>query len=60
MDNRSSSVILGVILLAVGLWYFADQTLGLNLPRLTWNHLWPIGLILLGAWIVAGPFLRRR
>ena len=61
MDNRrSTSLIVGVILLAIGLWYFADRTLGLALPRLNWNDLWPIALILVGAWIIAGPYLRRR
>jgi hypothetical protein len=58
--GRSSSLVIGVVLLAVGLWYFADRTLGLDLPRLSWNELWPIALILLGAWIIAGPYLRRR
>ena len=58
--GRSSSIIAGLVLLAIGLWYFADQTLGLDLPRLRWNDLWPIALILLGAWILAGPYLRRR
>ena len=59
-SGRSSSIIAGLVLLAIGLWYFADQTLGLDLPRLRWNDLWPIALILLGAWILAGPYLRRR
>jgi hypothetical protein len=59
-NGRSSSVIVGVALLAIGLWYFADRTLGLDLPRLNWRDLWPIALILLGAWIIAGPYLRRR
>jgi len=58
--NRNSTVIVGVVLLAIGGWYFADRTLGLDLPRLNWNDLWPIALILLGAWIIAGPYLRRR
>jgi hypothetical protein len=59
-SGRSSSLVVGLVLLAVGLWYFADQTLGLDLPRLNWRDLWPIGLILIGAWIIAGPYLRRR
>jgi hypothetical protein len=58
--SRGTSIIAGVVLLAIGLWYFADRTLGLDLPRLRWNDLWPIALILLGAWILAGPYLRRR
>lgn len=58
--GRGTSIIAGAVLLAIGLWYFADQTLGLALPRLRWNDLWPIALVVLGAWILAGPYLRRR
>jgi hypothetical protein len=58
--NRTSSLVVGVVILGIGLWYFADRTLGLHLPRLNWNDLWPIALIALGAWIIAGPYLRRR
>lgn len=59
-SSRTSSLILGLVILAIGLWYFADRTLGLSLPRLNWNELWPVALIALGAWIIAGPYLRRR
>jgi hypothetical protein len=59
-NGQTSSVILGLVLLAIGLWYFADRTLGLDLPRLNWSELWPVALIGLGAWIIAGPYLRRR
>ena len=58
--GRGPSLVVGVVLLAIGLWYFADRTLGLDLPRLNWNDLWPIALILAGGWIIAGPYLRRR
>ena len=59
-EGRTNSWILGVALLAIGLWYFADRTLGLAMPHLNWNQLWPIGLIAMGAWILAGPYHRRR
>ncbi len=59
-SSRGSSLVIGMVLLAIGLWYFADQTLGLHLPRLSWNDLWPVALIVLGGWIIAGPYLRRR
>jgi Domain of unknown function (DUF5668) len=59
-NDRGSSLLVGIVLLAIGLWYFADQTLGLTLPRLRWNDLWPVILILVGGWIIAGPYLRRR
>jgi hypothetical protein len=49
-----------VILLLVGLWYFATQTLGLDLPRVEWGRLWPLLLIALGLWIAFRSFERRR
>lgn len=58
--TRSSSLFLGIIILAIGLWYFADRTLGLDLPRLNWDQLWPLAIVALGFWIIAGPYLRRR
>ena len=58
--GRSASLILGVIIVIVGLWFFAEQTLGLDLPSLDWAELWPIVLIALGAWIVLGAVRRTR
>jgi uncharacterized membrane protein len=55
-----ASVILGVIVLLIGLWFFATRTLGLDLPRLDWGQLWPIILIVLGGWIVFGALRRGR
>jgi hypothetical protein len=46
--------------IAVGLWFFADRTLGLDLPDLDWGSLWPLILIALGAWILLGAGRRRR
>ena len=56
--GRSGSIFFGVILVAIGLWFFADQTLGLEMPRLRWSELWPILLVGLGAWIVFGSLRR--
>jgi hypothetical protein len=55
----TGAVVFGLILVAVGLWFFADQTLGLEMPRLRWNELWPIALIVLGGWILLGSMRRR-
>lgn len=49
---RYGSVVLGLVILAVGLWYFADRTLSLELPRLDADQLWPIAVIGLGAWLI--------
>jgi hypothetical protein len=50
----------GLIVLAVGLWFFADVTLGLNMPALAWRELWPIVLIVIGLAIVLRGLARRR
>lgn len=52
---RYGSIILGLVILAVGLWYFADRTLGLELPRVEADQLWPIAVIALGAWLIVRP-----
>ena len=58
--GRSVSVILGLILLVIGGWFFATQTLGLDLPRLDWGQLWPLLLIVAGIWIVWRSMRRAR
>jgi hypothetical protein len=56
----SASLVFGVIILIVGLWFFASRTLGLDLPDIEWGQLWPLLLIGLGAWIVFGAMRRNR
>lgn len=57
-SGRTGSIVFGVVLVAIGLWFFADQTLGLDMPRLSWSDLWPILIIALGGWIVLGSLRR--
>jgi uncharacterized membrane protein len=57
--GRAGTVILGVILLGIGLWFLADQTLGLDMPSLRLSQLWPFFLIGFGAWIAVGSMRRR-
>ena len=54
----TASLVLGVALLALGLWFFAQDTLGLELPSIHWNQLWPIILIVIGAWVLMGAVRR--
>ena len=56
--GQSASVVFGLVLLAIGGWFFADQTLGLDLPTLRWSQLWPLILIAVGVWIVLGSMRR--
>jgi len=58
--GRNASLIFGVIVLLVGLWFFASRTLGLDLPDIEWGQLWPLLLIGVGAWIVYGAMRRSR
>ena len=58
--GRNASLILGVIVLVIGAWFFATRTLGLDLPDFDWGQLWPVILIVLGAWIVYSSFRRAR
>jgi hypothetical protein len=52
---RYGSIIVGLIILAVGIWYFADRTLGLALPDLDADQLWPIAVIGVGLWLLVRP-----
>ena len=58
--GRNGSLVFGAILLAVGLWFFATRTLGLDLPDLDWGRLWPIILIVIGGWVVLNSARQRR
>lgn len=59
-DGRGPSVVFGLILLAIGLWFFAERTLGLDLPDLRWSQLWPLILIIVGVWVLFGARRRAR
>lgn len=49
----------GLVLLAVGIWFFADVTLRLDLPAVAWDDLWPVVLIVLGGLVVLRGVARR-
>ena len=49
------------MLLAVGLWFFADVTLGYDMPSIAWRDLWPLALIVIGlSWSWFEAMTRRR
>ena len=47
-----ASIIVGAVILLIGVWYFLDETLEIQMPRISWGELWPILLILLGGVIL--------
>ncbi|HUP55123.1 MAG TPA: DUF5668 domain-containing protein [Methylomirabilota bacterium] len=56
--GRTASVLFGVVVLGLGLWFFAEYTLGYKLPRISWSQLWPVALIAIGLWVVLGSMRR--
>jgi hypothetical protein len=55
----SGAVVWGLILVAVGGWFFLDQTLGWDMPAIDWGDLWPVILILIGAVVIFQGLGRR-
>ena len=60
-DRRPSTfaLVVGLALIAIGLYYFLDRTLGLDMPAIHWSSLWPIILIVIGGLILLRSFERR-
>jgi uncharacterized membrane protein len=48
----SAAAVVGLIILAIGIWFFLDRTLGFEMPRIEWGNVWPIFLIVIGGLIV--------
>jgi LiaI-LiaF-like transmembrane region len=53
-------LVFGGILLLVGIYYLLRQTLGFDLPELSWDELWPLLLILLGGVVLYENWFKRR
>jgi hypothetical protein len=54
-----AALVVGVALVAIGLYFFVDRTLGIALPRIAWGSVWPIILIVLGAIVLLRSVNRR-
>jgi uncharacterized membrane protein len=58
--GRWWSLVVGIVLLTLGLWFFADRTLGLDMPDIRWSQLWPVILIVIGVVVLIGAMRRDR
>jgi hypothetical protein len=59
-DVDVARVLIGLIIAGVGFYYFLTNTLGLALPQLDWDRVWPLFLIAVGLGIVSTNLLGRR
>jgi Domain of unknown function (DUF5668) len=50
----------GLLVLAVGVWFFADITLGMEMPGIAWRDVWPVALIVLGLAVLVRGMASRR
>lgn len=50
----------GLLVLAVGVWFFADITLGMDMPAIAWRDVWPVALIVLGLAVLLRGVASRR
>ena len=50
----------GLLVLAVGLWFVADITLGMEMPAIAWRDVWPVALIVLGLAVLIRGMASRR
>ncbi len=53
------ALILGLILLFVGGYYLLRNTLGINLPEIKGDQIWPVVVIAVGAAIIYGVWTSR-
>ena len=53
------AIVVGLVILAVGVYYFIDRTLGVAMPRIQWGSLWPVLLIVLGGVVLLRSIDRR-
>jgi hypothetical protein len=49
----------GLFVIAVGLWFFAQVTMGYDMPAVPWGEVWPLGLIVVGLFVIARGLTRR-
>lgn len=60
-ERRSNpvAIAIGLGMIALGVYFFIDRTLGIALPRIQWGAIWPIALIVIGGIVLLRSVNRR-
>ena len=58
--GRIWTLVVGLFVLGIGVWFFLERTLGIDLPTIRWGQLWPVILIVIGAVVLLGALRRER
>ena len=54
-----AAIIVGLVILAAGVYFLLDRTLGVPMPPIRWGSLWPILLIVIGGIVLIRSIQRR-
>ena len=52
-------LLIGLVIVGVGVYYFMEQTLGIAIPKLDWDRVWPLFVIALGVGIVSSNWFKK-
>jgi hypothetical protein len=54
-----ASIVVGLSMLGIGIYYFVYRTLGIAMPAFRWASVWPVVLIVIGGLILFQSLNRR-
>ncbi len=51
-------IVIGLVIVLVGAYFVLRDTLGLTIPELNWDQIWPLAVVAVGVSIVVGAWNR--